>query len=95
MKSIYDVIVRPVVSEKSAAIAELARKYVFEVRPSAAKTEIREAVERVFGVKVKGVHTMIVHGKTKRVGRFEKKRTNWKKAIVSLAEGHKIDIFQP
>jgi large subunit ribosomal protein L23 len=94
MRSIYDVIKRPVISEKSTALAELGNRYVFEVAPAANKQEIREAVQRLFNVKVREVRTMMMHGKVKRVGRFETKRPNWKKALVTLAEGQKIDFFQ-
>jgi large subunit ribosomal protein L23 len=64
------------------------------VAAQANKQEIRDAVQRLFNVKVHKVHTMLVHGKVKRVGRFETKRSNWKKALVTLAEGQKIDFFQ-
>jgi large subunit ribosomal protein L23 len=94
MKSVYDVVRRPVISEKSAALAEVAGKYVFEVAGPANKIEIRKAVEQLFNVKVRSVRTAVMHGKLKRVGRFEVKRSNWKKAIVTLAEGQKIDFFQ-
>jgi large subunit ribosomal protein L23 len=94
MRTVYEVIKRPIISEKSTALAELAGKYAFEVAPAANKQEIRDAVEQLFNVKVTSVHTMMMHGKLKRVGRFEKKRTNWKKALVTLNEGQKIDFFQ-
>ncbi len=94
MKSVYEVIKRPLISEKSTALAEVAGKYVFEVAAQANKFEIRDAVERLFKVKVREVRTATMHGKVKRVGRFETKRPNWKKAIVTLAEGQKIDFFQ-
>ncbi|MDR3606568.1 MAG: 50S ribosomal protein L23 [Oligoflexia bacterium] len=94
MRSIYDVIKRPVISEKSTALAEVGNRFVFEVAPAANKQEIREAVQRLFNVKVREVRTMMMHGKVKRVGRFETKRPNWKKALVTLAEGQKIDFFQ-
>lgn len=94
MRSIYDVIKRPIISEKSTALAELASRYAFEVAPDANKQEIKEAVQGLFNVKVRRVHTMIMHGKMKRVGQFESKRANWKKALVTLADGQKIDFFQ-
>lgn len=94
MRSIYDVIKRPIISEKSTALAEVGGKYSFEVAPQANKQEIREAVQNLFNVKVRAVHTQVMHGKVKRVGRFETKRSNWKKAIVTLTEGQKIDFFQ-
>jgi large subunit ribosomal protein L23 len=94
MRSVYDVIKRPIISEKSTALAEVAGRYAFEVAPQANKQEIRQAVQKLFNVKVSDVRTMIMHGKVKRVGRFETKRMNWKKALVTLAEGQKIDFFQ-
>lgn len=94
MRSVYDVIRRPIISEKSTALAEVASRYAFEVAVEANKHEIRDAVQRLFNVKVKDVHTMTMHGKMKRIGRFEVKRSNWKKALVTLAEGQKIDFFQ-
>jgi large subunit ribosomal protein L23 len=94
MRSIYDVIRRPIISEKSTALAEVGNRYAFEVASQANKQEIRDAVQRLFSVKVRKVHTMVMHGKVKRVGRFETKRSNWKKALVTLADGQKIDFFQ-
>jgi large subunit ribosomal protein L23 len=94
MRSVYDVIRRPIISEKSTALAEVGNRYAFEVAVQSNKQEIREAVQRLFNVKVRKVHTMVMHGKMKRVGRFETKRPNWKKALVTLAEGQKIDFFQ-
>ncbi len=94
MRTIYEVIKRPVISEKSTAQMEVANRYAFEVAVQASKPEIKDAVQKLFNVKVKDVRTMTMHGKTKRVGRFEVKRTNWKKALVTLAEGQKIDFFQ-
>jgi large subunit ribosomal protein L23 len=94
MRSVYEVIKRPIISEKSTMLAEVGNRFVFEVAPAANKQEIREAVQRLFNVKVSEVRTMMMHGKVKRVGRFETKRPNWKKALVTLAEGQKIDFFQ-
>ncbi len=93
MRSVYEVIKRPIISEKSTALAEVAGRYAFEVASQAKKPEIKEAVQHLFNVKVREVRTMVMHGKVKRVGRFETKRSNWKKAIVTLAEGQKIDFF--
>ena len=88
----YDVIIRPVITERSMAGAA-DKKYVFEVAPSAGKVEIRKAVEEVFGVKVAKVNTMIVPGKAKRMGAGRTKE--WKKAIVQLTEDSKtIELFE-
>jgi large subunit ribosomal protein L23 len=94
MRTVYEVVKRPIISEKSTALAEVGNRYAFEVAPQANKHEIRDAVQQLFNVKVTAVRTMTVHGKVKRTGRFESKRANWKKALVTLAEGQKIDFFQ-
>lgn len=93
MNKLYTIIKRPIISEKSTALAELAGKYAFEVNPNANKHEIRDAVQQLFKVNVREVRTMIMHGKIKRLARSTVKRSNWKKAIVTLAEGQKIDFF--
>lgn len=94
MKSVYEVIKRPIISEKSSVLSELGGKYVFEVATSANKHEIRDAVQALFKVNVRQVRTLMVPGKTKRLAKSVVKRTNWKKAIVTLGEGQKIDFFQ-
>jgi large subunit ribosomal protein L23 len=94
MKNQFELIKRPIISEKSTALAEVAGKYVFEVSMKANKNEIKDAVQALFKVNVRSVRTIVMHGKVKRVGRFETKRSNWKKALVTLAEGQKIDFFQ-
>ncbi len=91
----YDVIIRPIISERSmAAVAD--KKYVFEVAPAAGKIEIKKAVEEAFGVKVAKVNTMIVPGKAKRMGAGRPGRTkDWKKAIVQLTDDSKtIELFE-
>lgn len=94
MKSIYDVIRRPVITEKSMA-AMNDRKYTFVVDTNANKFEIKEAVEKIFGVKVQDVCTIKVAGKPKRVGVHFGKRPDWKKAIVTLTPDSKtIEMFQ-
>ena len=86
-----DVLIAPVVSEKSYALLD-ENKYTFLVRPDSNKTEIKIAVEKVFGVKVKAVNTLRHEGKTKRFKGFLGKRSDSKKAMVSLAEGQSIDV---
>lgn len=93
-EKIFSVIKKPIISEKSTALAEVANRYVFKVDHSATKTEIKQAIEQLFKVKVKAVNTMLMHGKNKRSGRFEFKRSNWKKAIITLTPGQKIELFQ-
>lgn len=94
MRNEFEVIKKPIISEKSTVQNELLRTYVFQVAPASNKQEIRQAVEKLFKVKVENVRTMLVHGKYKRTGRFVSKRTNWKKALVTLKEGQKIEFFQ-
>ena len=91
-KSPHDVILAPVVSEKSYGLLD-ANKYTFIVHPDANKTEIKIAVERVFNVKVTSVNTLNRQGKTRRTRNGLGKRKDTKRAIVSLAEGDRIDIF--
>ncbi|MGN1031716.1 MAG: 50S ribosomal protein L23 [Butyricicoccaceae bacterium] len=94
MKTAYDIIKKPVITEASmAGIAE--NKYVFEVLMSANKVEIKKAVEEIFGVEVASVNTVKLPAKTKRMGMYVGKTTAKKKAIVTLKEGSKpIEIFE-
>ena len=92
MKNPRDVILAPVVSEKSYALLDEGR-YTFVVHPSSNKTEIKEAVQSIFGVKVDSVNTLNRKGKRKRFGMSYGQRKNTKRAIVTLAEGESIDIF--
>ena len=87
-----DVLIAPVVSEKSYGLLD-ANKYTFLVRPDANKTEIKIAVEKVFNVKVTSVNTINRQGKTRRTRFGTGKRPNTKRAIVSVADGERIDIF--
>ncbi|MEU8796045.1 50S ribosomal protein L23 [Spirillospora sp. CA-142024] len=87
-----DIIIAPVVSEKSYGLLD-ENKYTFVVRPDANKTQIKQAVESVFGVKVTNVNTLNRQGKRKRTRFGYGKRKDTKRAIVSLAEGERIDIF--
>jgi len=93
MKTPYDVIFQPVMTEKSLVQKEQENKYTFKVDKRAGKGEIKRAVEKMFNVKVKNVAIMNVLGKKKRVRIVEGKRPDWKKAIVTLAQGQKIDLF--
>lgn len=90
----YDIIKRPIITEKTTMLKEKYNQVVFEVDINANKKQIKEAVEKLFNVKVKKVRTMIVRGKKRRLGFFEGKRPNWKKAIVTLAPGSKIEFFE-
>jgi len=90
------IIIRPIITEKMSELGDK-RQYAFEVPRDANKIEIGKAIEKKFNVKVESVRTMIVKGKRKvqftRRGRFEGFKKTWKKAIVTLKEGHKIDYF--
>ncbi|MGZ3494933.1 MAG: 50S ribosomal protein L23 [Thermodesulfobacteriota bacterium] len=94
MKEPQKIIRRPMITEKSTRQKEDARQYAFEVRRDANKIEIQSAVERLFKVKVLQVRTANVLGKVKRLGRRYGKRPDWKKAIVTLREGDRIDFFE-
>lgn len=93
MKLAQDIILRPVITEESMmGIAD--KKYAFKVAGNAKKPEIKDAVEKLFGVKVKNVNTMNVRGQKRRYGRFEGYKASWKKAIVTLTEDSKtIEFF--
>jgi large subunit ribosomal protein L23 len=93
MKTAHDIILAPVVSEKSYDLIEHNNSYTFEVDPRANKEEIRDAVETVFDVKVLRVNTMNRKGKTKRYGYKLGKRKDIKRAVVTLLEGDSIDLF--
>ncbi|GAB6106917.1 50S ribosomal protein L23 [Fusibacter bizertensis] len=94
MRTSYDVIIKPIVTENSM-LQTSDRKYTFEVLKNANKTEIRKAVEEVFGVKVEQVNTMNVKGKLKRQGRTQGYTRSWKKAIVKLtADSKTIEFFE-
>ncbi|KPJ77962.1 MAG: 50S ribosomal protein L23 [Deltaproteobacteria bacterium SG8_13] len=90
----YDIIKRPLVTEKSNIQKETANQLTFEVDRRANRIEIRRAIEQIFRVKVASVRTMQVTGKVKRRGRILGKRRDWKKAIVTLRPGERIDFFE-
>jgi large subunit ribosomal protein L23 len=91
---VTDVILRPVVTEKSTLARELANVVTLAVVPQANKQEIRRAVEQLFDVEVLDVRTIRMPRKTRRVGRFIGRKPEWKKAIVTLAEGQSIEFFE-
>ena len=95
MANIYDVIVRPIITERSMAATE-DKKYTFEVLPGATKSEVKKAVEQIFDVKVAAVNTINVHPKKKRLGGARPGQTKaWKKAIVQLtADSKNIEFFE-
>jgi len=88
-----DVIRRPLITEKTSLMREDGRTIVFEVAVGANKIQIRHAIEQLLGTKVEDVRTSISHGKVKRQGRYAGRRSDWKKAYVTLREGAKMPEF--
>ncbi|NLD20770.1 MAG: 50S ribosomal protein L23 [Clostridiales bacterium] len=87
-----DVILEPVVTEKVSALAANGKTYVFKVNKKANKYEIKDAVEKIFGVKVVSVNTLITKPKDKRVGKYTGKTRTYKKAIITLKDGDSIEV---
>jgi large subunit ribosomal protein L23 len=95
MKNVYEILRRPLITEKATAARETQRAVCFEVHRDATKPEIKKAVEALFGVKVQDVRVARVHGKVKRQGRYVGRRPDWKKAYVVLKQGEKmIEFFE-
>ncbi len=89
---LMQVLVAPQVSEKGSTVADKYNQVVFRVKPDATKTEIKQAVETLFKVKVTQVRTLNVRGKSKRFGQMTGRRSDWKKAYITLAEGQEINF---
>ena len=87
----YDIIVSPVITEKATMASEF-NQVIFRVAPNATKPQVKESVEKLFDVKVKAVNTLIRKGKTKRFRGIAGRQSDFKKAIVTLEEGHSIDV---
>lgn len=94
MKAPHQVLLRPMMSEKTVELQARNNVVTFEVAQDSNKIEIRKAMEDLFGVKVEAVRTLVVRGKSKRFGRMQGRRKNWKKAYIQLAEGEKINFFE-
>ena len=94
-KPLHEVLVRPLLTERGAGIQDKHNQYLFEASIDASKGDIKHAVETLFKVEVAKVRTMVVPGKFRRVGRGGAVRPDWKKAIVTVAEGQKIDFAAP
>ena len=90
----FEIIKRPLDTEKLDRMRDRENKFAFEIDLKANKTEIKQAIEQLFKVKVLDVKTSIVRGKFRRIGRSEGKRSNWKKAIVTLKDGDAISLFE-
>ncbi len=91
--NLYEVLRRPLITEKSTFL-QAQNKYVFEIAEEAGKTQVKQAVEKAFKVKVTGVNVVKVPGKIRRVGRQHVPTRPWKKAIVTLKSGDKIEFFE-
>jgi len=91
---IYQVLIGPHITEKATDVKRLTGQVIFKVHKDANKLEIKQAVEKFFKVKVLDVRTINVKGKRKRIGRFEGKRSDWKKAVIKLAPGQTIEFFE-
>lgn len=94
MKNVYQVIIRPIITEKSTIQREVSNKVTFEVHPHATKKEIKNAIEKIFKVGVLDVQTTNQKGKVKRVGRYRGRKRDWKKAIATLKPGNQIEFFE-
>ena len=93
MNRLYELIEKPLLTEKSTRIRENYNQYCFKVNEKANKIEIQKAIEKIFNVKVVKVNKILSYGKKKRLGKYEGRRPDWVKAIVTLKEGDKIDIY--
>ncbi len=93
MPSLYDTIVRPIVTEQSSAAYQERGEYTFQVHSDATKPDIRRAIEQLFQVHVTGVWTSNQRGKAKRMGKTAGRKAHWKKAVVTLREGETIDTI--
>ncbi|HPR17122.1 MAG TPA: 50S ribosomal protein L23 [Candidatus Cloacimonadota bacterium] len=93
MKQAREIIIAPLITEKSSSLQNQNNSYTFKVSINANKIEIRQAIEKIFNVHVLDVNTIRQFGKVKRMGRFSGKRADWKKAVVKLKEGDSIKEF--
>lgn len=94
MKDMFSIIKKPCLTEKGLGLQEMNNQVVVKVDPRANKIEIKDAVEKLFSVKVAKVRTANMHGKKKRVGKSFGQQSDWKKAVVTLEEGNKIDFLE-
>ena len=94
MPDLHQLIVGPVVTEKSSAAYQARKEYAFRVHPEATKPQIREAIEKLFNVSVTDVRTLVVRAKRRTYGRHVGRRSSWKKAIVKLKAGDAIPVFE-
>jgi large subunit ribosomal protein L23 len=94
MKGPYQVVLKPLLTEKGTRLKEEGNQYLFRVAKTANKIEIKQAIETLFRVTVQSVRTVRVRGKVKRLGRFQGRRPDWKKAIATLKAGDTIELYE-
>ena len=94
MKGPYEVVLRPLLTEKGTRLKEEGNQYLFRVAKTANKVEIKHAIEHLFKVTVLEVRTVHQQGKVKRLGRFQGRRPDWKKAIATLKQGESIELYE-
>ena len=94
MKGPYEVVLKPLLTEKGTRLKEEGNQYLFQVAKTANKVEIKRAIEQLFKVTVLDVRTLRVRGKVKRLGRFQGRKPDWKKAIATLKAGESIDLYE-
>ena len=94
MKDPHDIVLKPLLTEKMEFLKDDSSKYAFVIREDANKIEIREAIESIYNVTVTKVAVMNLHGKKRRIGWIQGRRSSWKKAIVTLKEGDSIEYFE-
>ena len=94
MKTAREIVVRPLLTEKGAGLKDNQNQYLFQVDRRANKIEIKKAIEEIFEVHITSVRTIRMPGKKKRLGRFEGKRPDWKKAVVTVRKGETIELFE-
>lgn len=93
MSNAYDILIRPVLTEKTTTQMDSGDKIVFRVKRDATKSQIKAAVQQLFGLQVKSVNTLTMPSKPKRVGRWTGRRGGFKKAVITLHEGEALDLF--
>ena len=94
MKGPHEVVLRPLLTEKGTRLKEEGNQYLFRVAKTANKVEIKHAIEQLFKVTVLDVRTVRLRGKVKRLGRFQGRRPDWKKAIATLKQGESIELYE-
>jgi large subunit ribosomal protein L23 len=94
LKAARGIVVRPLLTEKGAMLKDSGNQYLFQVDRRANKIEIKKAIEEIFGVHIISVRTIRMPGKRKRLGRFEGRRPDWKKAVVTVRKGETIELFE-